>query len=291
MTKSEHKEKGKKAAQLPKGSGKMVGYGAVLLFLLVWVFALGVLTGRGDIHRWLQRLGLSQTEMAARLGVGSPPGDTPEVAVLPQNAATKVEAGAAQPTPPATKEPTPEPSPPVAAAVRAEKNAAAAGSPGAVVKKTKGNVKGEAKKGKSPTPAKGDQQHSIAAKLNFQNSLDSQAHKPSKGVAKKEKNVHAATIVPETASQTGTAAGGVDKKKTAVYQVKVASFHDAAAAQKALADLTKKGFKVSLQQGKDKTGQTYTIQTPRFQSKAEAEKVAKTVRKAKMTGQVQELKP
>jgi len=72
VAKTESKEKKKKSLQLAKGSAKTLGYGLILVFLLIWVFALGVLTGRGDVNRWLQRLGLYKTELAARLGVAPP---------------------------------------------------------------------------------------------------------------------------------------------------------------------------------------------------------------------------
>ncbi len=69
------------------GAAKLLGYGLVVMFLMVWVFALGVLAGRGDLNRLFQRLGLYKTDLAARLGVAPDsqvpvalPGPNPEEA-------------------------------------------------------------------------------------------------------------------------------------------------------------------------------------------------------------------
>jgi len=285
VAKSEPKDKGKKTALVPKGVGKVLGYGFLLFFLLIWVFVLGVLTGRGDIHRWLQRLGLYKTEVAARLGVVPATLEPAGQSVLPQSEPVKTEIEAAKPTAAETK-------PPAAAAEVKPPDKGAAPSPAATAgelsKKPEGQGRGDAKKGKGTAAAKTASQASIASKLNFQNSLDTQTRKPVKTTAQKDKAVRTAAMTSGVASQADAAA---EKKKAAAYQVKVASYRSAAEAQRALADLTKKGFKVSLQQGKDKTGQTFVIQSPRYQSKAEAEKVAKKLRAANMSGQVQELKP
>ncbi|MGQ9921181.1 MAG: SPOR domain-containing protein [Desulfobacca sp.] len=286
MSKSEPKDKGKKTALVPKGAGKALGYGFLLIFLLIWVFVLGVLTGRGDIHRWLQRFGLYQTEVAARLGVVPANLEPATQPVLPPAEPEKTEMPLAKPTDAESK-------PPLAATVdgkAADKGAAPASAAalGEVSKKPEGHGRTDAKKGKTTAAAKTEQQAGIAARLNFQNSLDSQTRKPGKVTASKDKGVQTASMTPGAASR---ATAATDKKKAPVYQVKVASYRSAAEAQKALADLKKKGFQVSLQEGKDKTGQMFVIQTPRCQSKAEAEKIAKKLREAKMSGQVQELKP
>ncbi len=283
---SEHKDKGKKTLLVPQGSAKALGYGFLLIFLLIWVFVLGVLTGRGDIHRWLQRLGLYKTEVAARFGVVPANFESTSQPVLPVTEPPKTETEPAKPT-------AAEGKPAVTAAVEVKPVDKGAGpvtaaSSGETSKKAEGHGRPEAKKGKAGAAAKTEHQASIASKLNFQNSLDTQTRKPAKTTAPKDKSVHTATMISGGDAQTDAAA---EKKKAAAYQVKVASYRSAAEAQKALADLTKKGFKVNLQQSKDKTGPTYVIQTPRYQSKAEAEKVAKKLREANMSGQVQELKP
>ncbi len=286
MSQSEHKEKGKKTTKLLQSSAKVLGYGAISIFLLVWVFVLGVLTGRGDIHRWLQRLGLYKTEVAVRLGVTPANPEAAVQPVLPTAEGPKIEAEPAKPTAAESQPPTS----PVAVAPPPDKGTVKAAAVPAVepAKKTEAQARSEVKKGKGAGAAKTEAHDSIAARLNFQNSLDSPARKPAKATAQKEKTVHTAAMTPGTA----TPAAAADKKKPAsTYQIRVASYRTAGEAQKAAADLAKKGIKVNIQQGKDNNGPTFIIHTQRYQSKAEAEKVAKQLRDNKMGGQIQELKP
>lgn len=278
MSQAEQKDKEKKSGKIAKGSAKFLGYGLVGLFLAVWIFALGVLTGRGDMHRLFQRLGLYKNDLAVRLGV-TPEAQVPVSLPLAQSqeatpAAPEqpgkpaAEAKAAGITP-ATPAPAPE-----------------AAKPPADSGKKPAAASHEAKKGKAPHPAKPDAA-SIASKLSFQNSLDAPVKKPLKAPAKKEGAVHTASIAP-TPSQ---AAPGAEKKPAAsAYQVKLGTYKTAEEAQKALADLKKKGFPVSIQPGKDKTGATYMIKTGRYTSKAEAEKVAQKLKAANISGQIQEVK-
>jgi len=288
MAKTDDKEK-KKKTKLPQGSAKALGYGVILIFLLIWVFALGVLTGRGDVHRWLQRLGLYKTEVATRIGVAPLAEPTAPQPVLPVEEISKTPAEAVKAVEEAAK-------PPVAAAV--EKPAAAkpsqepapptAGQPG---QKTGSPGRAEGKKPK--TVGKLEIKDRIADKLAFQNALDSTTRKPTKTAAKKEKGkeVRTASAIPSPSGTAQEASAAEKKKSGAVYQVKVASFHNAAEAQKAMADLGKKGFNLRLLHSKDKNGPTYVIQTQRYQSKEEAEKVAKRLRAANLSGQIQEVKP
>jgi cell division septation protein DedD len=148
----------------------------------------------------------------------------------------------------------------------------------------------EAKKPKGPTQAKPDADPSLASKLNFQNSLDTPTHKQSKTGAKKEGAAHTASVVAPSSQTPKESAAGTEKKTVCAYQVKVASYRTSEEAEKALADLKKKGFKVSLQQGKDTSGNTFTIKTGRYNTKSEAEKVTQKLKEAKINGQIQELK-
>lgn len=287
---SEQKDKKKKSGKLPQGFGKVLGYGFILIFLLTWVFTLGVLTGRGDVHHWLQRLGLYQSEMAARLGVAPANPESPAQPILPAVAAPKNELESAKTTGGETKPPAPS----QAEAQPAEKGGQPPNAlpPGDSAKKPESHTRPEDKKAKVATPAKTAARDSIAAKLNFQNSLDTQPRKAAKTAAHKERGVQTAAMTPGASGNSGSEAAAAEKKKAvSAYQVKVASYRTAAEAQKALADLTKRGFKVNLQQSKDKTGPTFVIQSQRYQSKAEAEKVAKKLREANMAGQVREVKP
>lgn len=79
----------------------------------------------------------------------------------------------------------------------------------------------------------------MASKLKFQNSFDSTPPKPARA-AQKQKDKAAAP-------------------KTQPKQVRVALLRDAKAAKAKLAELQKKGEKVSLKQGKDQQGVYYEI--------------------------------
>jgi hypothetical protein len=293
MSQSDQKERSKKTAKILKGSLKSLGYGLILMFLLVWVFALGVLTGRGDVHRWLQRLGLYKTEVAARLGLTPPQTETATLPTLPSADLGKTALAPANPT----EGTAPAAGSPTVAANPADKPAAATVVPASASgpAKSEGHSKTEAKKGKTPAKAEPKTEHkdSIADKLAFQNSLDSPARRPAKTTAGKEKAKPLKAQIAPAAGEPAGAAGGAtppEKKKTPAYQVKIGSYRTAAEAQKALVELNKKGIKANLLAGKDKNGQTYTLQTPKYQSKAEAEKVVKKVREANLSGQLQEVK-
>jgi cell division septation protein DedD len=292
VSKEEKKGKGKKKATLTTGASKYLGYGLVATFLLVWVFVLGTLTGRGDMNRLFQRLGLYKTNLAARLGMDPDRQATP---VLPAAPVTTSKALAD-----AEKKPGPE----TEAAAKASATAPAAQTatvasaiPAAEAGKKNGTQ--EAKKAKTAAQ-KHEREHehdrSLASKLSFQNSLDTPTKKKSKTPAKKEPAVHTASIAPAPVHT--PAEHSVDEKKKAeekkktacVYQVRVATYHSAAEAEKTLAELKKKGINISLQKGKDKTGQTFVLKTGKYSNKAEAEKVTKKLKEAKLNGQIQELK-
>ncbi len=91
----EKKGRGKKKATLTTGATRYLGYGLVVMFLMVWVFILGVLTGRGDINRLFQRLGLYKTTLAARLGMDPDKQVAPAlpVASLPETDKALADAG------------------------------------------------------------------------------------------------------------------------------------------------------------------------------------------------------
>jgi hypothetical protein len=106
---------------------------------------------------------------------------------------------------------------------------------------------GSAKKGKGSGPGKDQKarddemrrvRQEVVRKLKFQNSLDGQP-KAAKAAAKpKEK-----------------AAAG----KAQAAPVKVAQFRDLKAAKARMAELQKKGVKVTLKEGKDQSGPLYTV--------------------------------
>lgn len=290
MSQREQKDKEKKQVTFTMGGAKLLGYGLAVTFMMVWVFVLGVLAGRGDVNRLFQRLGLYKTTLAARLGVAP---ESQVAATLPGESGTKPEEAqkamaegenkSGQEAKTASTKTVP------ASTVKAADIIAAKGA-AEPAKKSEAASKVEAKRSKAG-PQKSDQDHSLAAKLVFQNSMDSPTRKPHKAAAKKEGAVHVATMAPVPAQAQGATEAGAEKKKAAcAYQVKVASYRTAEEAEKALADLKKKGFKVSLQQGKTKSGSSYVIKTGRYASKAEAEKVTQKLKEAKISSQIQELK-
>jgi hypothetical protein len=289
VSQQEKKGKEKKQVTFTTGAARLLGYGLVGMFLMVWVFVLGVLTGRGDVNRLFQRLGLYKTDLATRLGVTAN-SQAPAVLPLPQPEEThkaSVESGKKSiqeakvaETTPALPSPTTKTTDLVASKGLAEtsKKPGTASTP-------------EAKRTKGLSQQKPDHDPSLASKLSFQNSLDTPTRKQAKIVVKKEVAAHTAAIasVPSH-SQTETTTGTEKKKTACAYQVKVASYRTAEEAEKTLADLKKKGFKVNLQQGKDKSGTAFILKTGRFTTKSEAEKVTQKLKEANLNGQIQELK-
>ncbi len=283
MSPEEKKGKGKKKVKVSKGTTKLLGYGAVVTFLMVWVFILGVLTGRGDVNYLFQRLGLYKTDLAARLGIT----DKNQVpAALPVTLPTAEHKALAD----AEKKPAPESQAaeitPAAVSLTAKATEPSASKTHAESAKKPGVGSLEAKKTKGSSQPKTDPDHSLASKLSFQNSLDTPTRKQAKTGAKKEGTVLTASIAPHASEP---AAGDEKKKAACAYQVRVASYRTTEEAEKTVADLKKKGINVSLQKGKDKTGTIYVIKTGRFNNKAEAEKVNKKLKEAKMSGQIQEI--
>jgi cell division septation protein DedD len=280
----------KKGKEKKKGDAtRLLGYGLVVMFLMVWVFVLGVLTGRGDMNLLFKRLGLYKTELAARLGV-APDGQAPAQSIPQPEEAHKAvaesekkpaqEAKAAQTTPAASL-PQSKPTDHLASKTSA-----------ATSKKTVAAANQEAKRSKGLTPQKPEHDQSLASKLSFQNSLDTPTRKQPKTAGKKEATVNTATIASVPSQSPAETTPGAEKKKPAcAYQIKVGSYHSAEEAEKAMADLKKKGIKVSVQQGKDKSGASFVIKTGRYNTKSEAEKVTQKLKEAKMTGQIQEIKP
>ncbi len=296
VSKEEKKGRGKKKATLTTGATKCLGYGLVVMFLMVWVFILGVLTGRGDVNSLFQRLGLYKTNLAARLGMDPDKQATPALPVAPLPETNKALADAGKK--PAQESEVVEKA---TAAATAAKAIEVAASTAAEQGKKSGSATLEAKKSKGATQKHDhdrDNEHerSLASKLSFQNSLDTPTKRQPKNVAKKEATVHTASIAPQLSHTPAEHSGeekkkGDGKEKTAcAYQVRVASYRTAEEAEKTMTELKKKGVSVSLQKGKDKSGETFIIKTGRFSNKAEAEKVTKKLKEAKLNGQIQELK-
>jgi hypothetical protein len=287
VSQQEKKAKKKKEATITVGAAKKLGFGLVIMFLLVWVFILGILTGKGDIHHLFQRLGIYKTDLAARLGMAPNPETLAVLPVSPHEEPVKALAGEKSGQDDKLTETAAAKAPPPAQTA----DPAAAKTAAEASKKPGVQPHQEAKRSKGLTPAKPDHDSSLASKLSFQNSLDTPARKPSKTAAKKEGAPHTASIAATPSRPQAATAPAKEQKAVTAYQVKVASYQNAADAEKALADLKKKGFKVSLQPAKDKSGTaSFIIKTGRYNTKAEAEKVAQKLKEAKINGHIQELK-
>ena len=290
MSQEEKKGRGKKKATFTTGATKFLGYGLVVMFLMVWVFILGVLTGRGDVNRLFQRLGLYKTDLAARLGVAP---DKQLTAALPLPESVEANKALVDTAKKPSQESESAEKPLAVASPAGKATELAASITPADHSKKPGVVNHDTKKSKGSAQPKHESDHdrSLASKLSFQNSLDTPTRKQPKTVGKKEPAVHTATITPQLShTPAGQAAGNEKKKAACAYQIKVASYRTSEEAEKTMADLKKKGINVSLQKGKDKSGDTYVIKTGRYSNKSEAEKITKKLKEAKLNGQIQEIK-
>ncbi len=221
---------------------KQVLCGALgLAWMMVIIFILGVLAGRGDIYHWLSSWGLVSPE-AQKIAQWSPPAEAPPA--LPPAAAPAKPSPAAPAAAPAIPSPAPA-MPPPAPSASPGLPPPVTGSLAAVPAPTASPAK-KGKKGASPRDQKSKEEdlrrlrQEMASKLRFQNSFDSTPAKPAR-TAQKQKDKAAAA------------------PKAQPKQVRVALLRDAKAAKAKLAELQKKGEKVSLKQGKDQKGAYYEI--------------------------------
>lgn len=216
---------------------KQVICGALgLTWMMMIIFILGVLAGRGDVYRWLSTWGLITPE-SSKVAQWLPPAETPPpAAVAPSLPAAPAAAGAPT-SPPATPSTSAAASPPPVTGSIAPTPTTPVASPAKKATKKGASVRDQ--KAKDEELRKLRQE--VAGKLKFQNSFDSTPPKPAR-TAQKQKDKTAA------ASQ-----------KTQSRQVRVAQYRDLKAAKAKVAELHKKGEKVALKQGKDKKGVFYDI--------------------------------
>ncbi len=258
-------KKGKKAWQLNLRLIDVICAGIGVVGLMCMSFALGALAGRGDIYRAAYSLGLLSPEarqaaqIAPLMVPASPVAEAP--AAAPAGAPT-----AAAPTPAAAPAPA---APPVTTAAGASAKsphpAPVAGSvaplppPAAAASSKKRAKAAQAQHEQKVRDEQLRQHQDVAKKMTFLNSFDS-TPKPSQ---KKDKDKSKATAA-----------------KPQPAQVKVATYRDSKTAQAKMAELQKKGVKVTLKQGKDDKGACYTLyrQAPAAPSK-EADKVAQSKEK------------
>jgi hypothetical protein len=230
-------KKTKKARwQLSLGIKEVVFAGLGAAGLMMMSFALGTLAGRGDIYRVMHNWGIVGPETVKAVPAAQPP-----PAVPPATQAATAE------------EPKPAAPPTQGAVAPSQPPLAAAGKPGAAAAPAPTATK---KKGKESAAAKEHQaqqeelrrlQQEVARLSKFQNSFEPQQSKPGRAGSKEK-----------AAPKTGPAT------------VRVAMFRDGAKAKAKLAEMQKKGDKVTLKEGKDQEGPYFVIyrQTPGKQPEA-----------------------
>jgi len=221
------------------GVKEVIFAGLAILGLMMMAFALGALAGRGDIYRVAYGWGLL-TPDASRVAQWLPPGGGPPAAPV---------AAAAPGAAPAT------PGGPATAAAKTDSQAPVTGTiapvPGSPAqKKGKGASPARDKKAKEEEMKKIRKE--VVGKLKFQNSFDTP---PKPRLAQKQKE------------KAGAA-------KPQPSQVKVGQFRDNKAAKAKMAELQKKGVKVTLKQTKDSKGPLYTVYKQTATPQQDSEKLA-----------------
>jgi hypothetical protein len=224
-------KKTKKARwQLTLGMKQVICGALGVTWMMMIIFILGVLAGRGDIYRWLSGWGLI-TPVSSKVAQWSPPAEAPagavkslspgpETAAAPGTKARAASTSAARPGP-------------VTGSI------APASSPAAVSRSKKTSKGTSHRDHKAREEELRRLRREVAPKLKFQNSFDS---KP-----------------PKTARTTLKKKGAAPGQKAQSRQVRVAQYRDLKAAKAKMAELQKKGEKVALKKGKDKNGAYYEI--------------------------------
>jgi len=212
-----------------------------LTWLMLIIFVLGVLAGRGDIYRWFSGWGLI-TPDAPRMAQWSPPPEPAPAAATAPTPATpapvaQTQAKASQ-TPPAAP---PAPSETITGTMVPTSSPASGSRAKKEKEKEKKGISQRDRDSKEKELQRLRQE--VAAKLKFQNSFDTKPPKTARTAPKKKEKAAAAAAAPK--AQAGP--------------VKVAQFRDLKAAKAKMAELQKKGEKVALKQGKDKKGVVYNI--------------------------------
>lgn len=245
---------------------QLVGYSGLLVSLMIWLFALGVLVGRGDINYWLHKLGLSMPDLVRNLGLFG--GEAPSQPLLPET--------------PKTDNPAPSaPAKPVVEAPRLPAAPAPAAPAVPVAAEPKNPAANAAKKeaGKANVP-KLEAGPGVASHLPFQNSQDRLPGK-SKGRSRtaESESSGSATCSKKPASRTS-------------YQLRIGeTYPTAQQAQKVAEELKKKGLKVTVQPQKKGDKTVYILKSDRLASKQEAEKLAQRLKENKYQGQIEVSRP
>lgn len=222
-------KKTKKARwQLSLGIVDVAFAGIGLVGLLAMSFALGTLAGRGDIYRVLHNWGLLEHEAIRTAAQTHPP------AVNPGPAQPTAQGAPPEAAPPPGQTTTgshiPLTSQPAPPAVKG--NAPQTAPPAATPAKKKGKESPSAKERQAKEEELKRLRQEVAKISKFQNKMESQPPKPPAQTA---------------------------KEKAAPTLTKVAMFRNSAKAKEKLAELQRKGEKVTIKEGKDQEGPYFTI--------------------------------
>ncbi len=222
-------KKPKKARwQFSLGIVDVIFAGIGLVGLLAMSFALGTLAGRGDIYRVMHNWGLVEHEAIKIAAHTQPPSPNPGPG---QPTAQEAPPEAAPPPgQPTTGSHIPLTPPPAPQAVKGTPPQTA--HPAAAPAKKKGKETPSAKERQAKEEELKRLRQEVAKISKFQNKMESQPPKPP---------------------------GQTAKEKTAPKLTKVAMFRNGAKAKEKLAELQRKGEKVTLKEGKDQEGPYFTI--------------------------------
>ncbi len=251
MAESRGKKSKKAQWQLSLGVKEFAFTMVGIIGLVMMSFALGTLAGRGDIYRVLHNWGLVGAEAPKGLQpwnppqAGFPPIPPAAPPIAPNSDATLTMEAPVNPALPAPQQ----------GSIVAPPTAKASAAPAKKARQT----------ATSPRKTREEElkrmKEDVAKKLKFQNSLDTGTYKPAKAKEQKAK---------------------VTAKAPAAKSVSVGKYRDKKAAQAKVAELQKKGEKVSLKEGKDKQGAFYTVYRQQPPGSAPAPSVAQN--KAKNAG-------
>jgi hypothetical protein len=233
---------------------KQVLCGALgLTWMMVIIFILGVLAGRGDIYRWLSGWGLLTME-APRVAQWAPPAGALPGAPGAKSLPAAPGAAVTPTTPPPAPTASAAPHPPVTGSLTISP-----ASPSTAAKKSKRGASLREQKAKEEELRR--LRREVAKKLKFQNSFDSSPSKPGRGTLKLKEKPSAAAKAPSTKSR-------------------VARLRDAQAAKAKMAELQKKGEKVTLKTGKDQKGAYYDLFRQAPAGSREADGLAQKTKKS-----------
>jgi len=272
-------KKSKKAGwHLSLGLKETIFAGIGVVGLMMMSFALGALSGRGDIYRVASNWGLMSPDASKELQwtpVASAPGGPPALAPAPV-ASARPEAAPA-PTPPtavaSASAPAVAPAPQAPAAAPVPVAVTKAAQPAPVTASITplsppvpaATAKKKSKTGASPHDPKAREEEmkrlrqEVAQKLKFQNSFDT---------APKAR-------LPKTKEHDKAKAG-----RSQPAQVRVGQYRTSKEAQAKVAELQKKGVKASVKKGKDAKGAIYIVSKPGSTPQSDAEKLAKKPEKS-----------